>query len=397
MRIIIISQYYYPEIGAASNRWTDYSRLLSRMGHEIIVICGIPNYPYGSIYKEYNKQKNKNDDFGVTVINTWLYISKKKNFLNRILSYATFMLSAIWTGLKLDKPDIYIVSSPPLFVGLSGVALSKIKNSPLLFDIRDLWPESAISLGEIKTNINKKIGYFIQKIIYKNSNAFIVAVPNFKTHLKNNKNSKNKIVLQLLNGVSDRSISKYKPLKKDNDKVTMIYAGTIGLAQDLEIIINAFSYLNKNIYIKIIGDGVNKNSIAKLADGNDRIQILNSMKKDDLIEEYIKSDIGIVTLRNLPIFKDALPSKTFEYMALGLAVLCIADGYLEKIINKYECGICSKPGDLEMLLEKINSINIDTCKKMGRNGQEYVKNHMNKNLLIREFDSDLESVINNYK
>ena len=397
MRIIIVSQYYYPEIGAASNRWTDYSRLLSSMGHEVIVICGIPNYPYGRIYKEFNKQKYRNDNFGVTIINTWLYICKKKNFLNRILSYTTFMLSAIWVGMKLNKPDVYIVSSPPLFVGLSGVILSKIKKSPLLFDIRDLWPESAISLGEIRMNINKKIGFFIQRIIYKHSNAFIVAVPSFKTHLKNNKNSKDKIILPLLNGVSKKIIYKNKSFKSKNDKIRMIYAGTIGLAQDLDIIINASNYLNKNIYIKIIGDGVKRDSIAKLANGNERIQILNSMKKDELIEEYIKADIGIVTLKDIEIFKDALPSKTFEYMAFGLAVLCIADGYLEKIINKYECGICSKPGDVEMLSQKINSINIDGWIEMGKNGQNYVKNHMNKNLLVRQFESKLDSFINNYK
>ena len=211
------------------------------------------------------------------------------------------MISAIIKSIRLPKPDVYIASSPSLFTGLGGVIISKLYGKPLILDIRDIWPESAIELGELTLTFSKNIGFILQRMIYSNSNAFLVAVPGFSKHLLSKNYLSGKKIIPLLNGVSDEFINKGEIVSKlFSDTINLIYAGNIGLAQDFETIIQAAKLLGNKYNFIIIGDGILKKKVLKsINDLNiENVIIKNPMTKKELMNEYAKAHIGIVSLKN---------------------------------------------------------------------------------------------------
>ncbi len=398
MKIQILTQYYYPEIGAAATRWTDYSQLLAEMGHEVTIICQKPNYPNIHLFTE--KRFNNIEDqktISLKICRTWVWINDRNSFMKRIIYFNSFMISAIIKSIRLQKPDVYIASSPSLFSGFAGVMISKLNKRPLILDIRDIWPESAIELGELRSSISKNIGYALQKFIYNNSNAFLVAVPGFSKHLSNNSHSKNKIVIPLLNGVDDEFIKMGEAISKPClDSINLIYAGNIGLAQDFVTIIKAAKILGNKYKFIIIGDGILKGEVLKLIKNIDveNVIVKQPLNKKDLINEYLKSHIGIVSLKNKDIFKNAIPSKTFEYMSCGLAVICTIKGEIENIIIESEGGICIEPGNPKNFANTVKNLTDEKIDSMGKNGKIFVKTKMRKSDLIKDAVYEIESIIN---
>ena len=397
MKITILSQYYFPEIGAAANRWTDYSKLLAEMGNDVTVICEKPNYPLGRVYEGYeNKKSEIIVQSQLRIIRTWVIINKRNNNIKRILYFVSFMFSSLLSGLKLSKPDVLIASSPPLFVGITGWVLSKYYKIPLVTDIRDLWPESAIVLNELTSPIGKQIGYIMQNTVYKNTSLFLTAVPGFKKFLMKNIYAKNKPMLPLLNGIGEDLIQHCKNEKIiDYKHINIIYAGNIGLAQNLKIILETARKLDDNFQFKIIGDGVNKEYLVSLAKyyGLTNVQFKNSLSTIDLINEYQQAHIGIVCLHDNALFRNAIPSKTFEYMAFGLAVFCLVKGEIEKIIYESQAGKCCNPENENDLVEKIKNITKNELKLMGQAGKKYVVKNLRKSELIKSVVSKIEVIL----
>jgi len=397
LKITILSQYYFPEIGAAANRWTDYSKLLAEMGNDVTVICEKPNYPLGRVYEGYeNKKSEIIVQSQLRIIRTWVIINKRNNNIKRILYFVSFMFSSLLSGLKLSKPDVLIASSPPLFVGITGWVLSKYYKIPLVTDIRDLWPESAIVLNELTSPIGKQIGYIMQNTVYKNTSLFLTAVPGFKKFLMKNIYAKNKPMLPLLNGIGEDLIQHCKNEKIiDYKHINIIYAGNIGLAQNLKIILETARKLDDNFQFKIVGDGVNKEYLVSLAKyyGLTNVQFKNSLSTIDLINEYQQAHIGIVCLHDNALFRNAIPSKTFEYMAFGLAVFCLVKGEIEKIIYESQAGKCCNPENENDLVEKIKNITKNELKLMGQAGKKYVVKNLRKSELIKSVVSKIEVIL----
>jgi hypothetical protein len=151
MKILTICQYYYPERCAPAARLQETSRELVNLGHEVTVITGFPNYPSGVINPEYRGKKFMVEWIdGVRVIRTYVYATPNKGTIKRILNYSSFMLSAMFGAIKSGKVDVVYASSPPLSVGITGVFAKLIKRAPLVFEVRDLWPESPVALGVVK-------------------------------------------------------------------------------------------------------------------------------------------------------------------------------------------------------------------------------------------------------
>ena len=397
MKIQILTQYYSPEIGAAATRWTDYSRLIAEMGHEVTVICQKPNYPNINLF---DKQRINNYEtykgLSLRIYRVWVWINDRDSFLKRIIYFNSFMITAIIKSIRLPRPDVYIASSPSLFTGLGGVIISKLYGKPLILDIRDIWPESAIELGELTSTFSKNIGFILQKMIYSKSNAFLVAVPGFSKHLSSKNYSSGKKIIPLLNGVGDEFINKGEIVSNYfSDTINLIYAGNIGLAQDFETIIKAAKLLGNKYNFIIIGDGIFKKKVLKsINDLNiQNVIIKNPMTKKELINEYAKAHIGIVSLKDKNIFRNAIPSKTWEYMSCGLAVVCTIKGDIENLINESKGGICIEPENAEVFANTIKNLTWEKIDTMGECGKIYVKSKLRKSNLIINVINEIESTI----
>ncbi|MBL7136972.1 MAG: glycosyltransferase family 4 protein [Candidatus Marinimicrobia bacterium] len=402
MKILIISQYHLPEMGAAAIRWSDYARILSDKGHQVTVICEIPNYPNGVIPMEYRKKRyviEKNTTNSYTIIRVPVWANSRKTTFQRLGFYLSFMIVASSVAIRLPRFDFAIVSTPPLFVGIVGIFLQKSKRTPIIIDLRDLWPESAIVLGELKSRILVSFGRWLEKKVYKIANRFFLAVPGFRGYLRNNFSFMcDKPTHDLLNGVSEefiRCVDKYRSVV--TEEFTVLYSGNIGLAQGLETVLEAaYRLKNKPIYFKIIGDGTQRLELEKMSREMklNNIQFIDPQHREDLIHSIQSSSICLVPLVDSLLFRNAIPSKLFEYMACNKPVIVGISGEVESIIEESNGGICVNPQDSDALANTILDYyeNDSITKKVGQSGGAYVRKFFIKEELL---DSALKEIGDN--
>tara|TARA_B100000686_G_scaffold337364_1_gene408390 strand:+ start:189 stop:1397 length:1209 start_codon:yes stop_codon:yes gene_type:complete len=401
--VLLITQYYYPEIGAAASRWGDYSKILINQGHKVTVLCENPNYPHGKYYNGYNNTWSKKEIINpnLTIIRSYAGANNRKTIFKKIIHYLTFMISGIINVTKIKDYDLVIVSSPPLFTGIIGVYLQKYKSIPFWLDIRDLWPDSAIALNQINKNLLYYLGKKIESIIYNSARGFIFPIPGFKKYLnKQFELEKFKPKFLLINGVSKKFISLAKGMDvKPDERFTVLYSGNVGLAQGIETIVEAAKLLDKYpIDFRLIGDGVQKEKIQDLIIRKKIKNIIfhNYMNRAELIKWIKKASVCVVPLKNHSLFYNALPSKMFEYMACQRPIIIGIKGEAEKMVNNSKSGIIVEPENANLLSKAIINYyqNKNKCKKHGVNGMIYVTKNLRKEDLIFKLMNSIQKVEN---
>ncbi len=402
MKILLLTEYFPPEIGAGSTRAYEHSSQWVKSGHDVTVITGFPDYPDGIIPQKYKGYKFLIEDIGgIRVIRTYTFPAPNKGFFRRILSFISFMISSVVQGtVASNNQEILIATSPPFLVGVSGYIISKFKNIPFIFEVRDLWPESAIQLGELK---NKFVIKFLQKIeLYLYHSAkLIVPVAESTINVLLKKGIEEKKIAVIKNGVDLETIPRQISNKSVNtNKIVVTYIGTIGLSHALDKVVESAELLKNedSILFEIIGEGAEKenlnNLIGKL--GLNNIKLINKIEREQLTEYYSKADILLVTLRKLDIFRKVIPSKIFEIMAFGKPVLISVDGEARFIVEKARAGLFVQPENPEDLRDKILYLknHPDLLKEFGKNGRIFVEENFDRSKLAQKYELLLSSIIN---
>ncbi len=284
--------------------------------------------------------------------------------------------------------DLLVASSPPLFVGIAGTVISK-KSIPMILDLRDIWPESAKALGEIKSPIILFIARWFEKKIYKHTKGCFLAVPGFSKYLfKRFPFMKDKIITNLMNGVSDSFI---KEVASNNTGIhkefIVLYSGNIGLAQGLETVIKTAQILKKYpIVFQIIGDGVERSKMERLKKefGLINVVFIDPIPRKKLILFIKSASICLVPLKNNPLFLNAIPSKLLEYMSCGKPVLVGIKGEVEELVNKSNAGMCIEPQDEHKLAEGVLTYfnDVQLRKQHSFNRADYIRNNFMKEKLF---------------
>ena len=393
MHVFIITQYFPPEIGAAATRWGDYTDIMVKQGHRVTVLCEIPNYPQGIYSPGYKRQWVKREYISpnLTIIRSFTWATNRRSVIKKLGNYLIFMLSGLINALKIKNYDILIISSPPLFAGVIGAIIAKIKSIHFFLDIRDLWPESVKSLGEIKSRVFISLGRKLESFIYKSTTGFILTVPGFKQYFKEHHPSQiKKSMVELINGVSHTFIE----LAQQNDRIpdkkfTVLYSGNMGLAQGLETVIQAANILQKYpINFLFVGNGVKQQSLEEKSKQMDldNVSFLPSQKKERLIQIIKKASVCLVPLKNEPLFRHAIPSKLFEYMACGRPVIVSIEGEVEKIIKRANSGLMAIPEDADSIAKQILYYynNRQKIEEHGQNGVIYVTENVRKETLLSD-------------
>lgn len=403
MHVLLITQYFPPEIGAAATRWGDYVQILIKKGHRVTVLCEMPNYPLGTYFPGYKRQWVKQEKVSpnLTIIRSFAWANNRNSAIKKLGHYLVFMFSGLLTAFRLKNYHVLIVSSPPLFVGVIGAIISKIKSIYFFLDIRDLWPESVMALGEVRSKWVFNMGKKLESFIYKSTNGYILTVPGFQKHFTNHYPEQlNKPMINLINGVSNT----FFDLAKKYDRIpgkrfAVLYSGNMGLAQGLESVIKAADILQKYpIDFKFVGSGVKQKALKTKADklGLKNVVFLPVQKKEELIKLIKKASVCLVPLKNNPLFKKAIPSKMFEYMACGRPVIVSISGEVTEIIKKAKSGLISSPEDANSIADSILYYYNNRGKiiEQGRNGVMYVKENVRKEVLISHVMKKMQNAIN---
>ncbi len=401
-----MSQYYPPEMGAPASRVSELAKYWSKMGQKVTVITGMPNHPDGIVHPTYKWEYFKEEKtLGVHVLRVFLYATANKGVIKRIISFLSFMTTSLILGLLKSHTDIVIATSPQLFVGLSGLIIAKMKKKPFVFEIRDIWPQSAVELGVIKNKQVIRAMEMLENILYSKANMIIVAVKGMKKILVSRGVNGNKIHY-IPNGIDEERFNTEKKefiLGKKvelKDKLIIGYIGTIGLAHGLQIIPEAAAKIrNSNVHFIIIGDGAEKDKLLQTIKAYNlkNVSFLGVMPREYIPSILGEIDLGFIHLKYIPFFKNAaLPSKLFEIMAAGKPVLAGISGTVSDFIKENDIGYVFKQDDPDSLVNAIENIlkeNKDILKKKGEKGKYIAIRDFNRKELAEKYIAYLNNCL----
>jgi colanic acid biosynthesis glycosyl transferase WcaI len=404
MRIIYLSQYFPPEAGATQTRAYEMAKTWVRLGHKVTILTEFPNHPAGIIPAEYRgKFYERSNLDGIEVIRVWVKASPVKNFRNRMVFYLTYMINAIIAGVFLarGKYDLIYASSPPLFVGATALVLLFIKRTPLAFEVRDLWPESAVALGELSNQSVISLATRLEEICYRKAMQVVVVTRGIYDRLFQRGVPKDKLCL-VPNGANVEMFN-FTPAGRERirrelgleNKFIAIYAGIHGLAQGLETVFDAALQLqtNHDIHILLIGDGPKKSELLSLASQYNLPNLtMMAEKPREQIPDYLSAaDISLIPLKKAEIFKGALPSKIFDAWACERPVLLSIDGEARQLVESVGGGIFIPPEDAQKMAETLIRLKDSPSERetMGKRGLAYTRQNHSRAALAEELISHL--------
>ena len=360
MNILVLSQYYPPDLGAVSFRMEAIVKELRANGHKVYVLAATPNR-----YKDYkinDENIAKPDEIRIEMK------SNSKSIFSRIKGFFEFYIKSIKQKkyYKDKEIDLVISTTPYVLEGLAGQKIAKYLNAKHLLDVRDLWPDTPIALGKIK---KKGIIAFALKIVekklYKKTDHIIITSPGYKQHIKSI--VKNKPIDIILNGIDEDfevDFNEYgtkNNIKKSSNVKTILYAGNIGIAQNLTTLIKAANKLKKdNIRFQLIGSGTQLNEIKDMICHYklENIDIIPPVKREELFKYYCSADILYLQLFSSEYFNKVVPSKIFEYLLIPKPIIYGLDGVSAEILNKYDETYYVVPDDSDDLVKIIKQIDV---------------------------------------
>ena len=385
MKILFLTDNFYPEVNAPSKRTLEHSKQWINLGHDVTVITGVPNFPKGKVFDGYKNKIYQSEIIEkIEVKRVWTFISANKGFLLRIIDYLSYMFSSMICGMAIKKHDVVIATSPQFFSLISGYIISVIKRTPLVIELRDLWPESIVTVGVLRKD--SIIIFLLQKIslfVYKKSKLIICVTNSFKKDLVKMGVNKDKIKV-VENGFdlsktvkTTKNISELEEkfnLKKENFIISFI--GTIGMAHGLRIILKAAKKLDDVIFL-IVGEGAEKSDLILKAKENkvNNVIFVDNLGWQDIVDINQLIDCHLIHLIRNPEFEKVIPSKIFESMALSKPIIMGVEGEARQITNSAECSINITPESHEELIQVVNQIKYDneTLNEMGTNGNKFLK------------------------
>ena len=400
MRLLFLSQYYPPEIGAASNRIGYFARYLAKAGHNVTVLTSAPNYPEGKLYPGYQNRFTKKEENGVTVVRTRILLTPKKNMLTRLAHYLSFIVASFIARPKIQKPDMIIATSPPIFTGLLGVIFKKLWKAPLVLDVRDLWPQSVESVGAVR---NRGLLAQTQRLanwMYKNATHITATSKGIQKHLPKSVQQKISIMpngaeLDLFqHGESGARITKMFSL---HGKFVALYTGNLGLAQATEVLVEAAELLKArhDIMLLIVGSGVLLPELEQQARAKNLSNIIftGARPRDEMPEYIAASDVCIIPYKVSDTFRNTLPSKMFDYMAGGKPVVINLNGEASELIAEADCGMTIEENSAKALAESILYLKNQPAKagKFGNNGRKFVEKKYTREAVAADLQRLLET------
>ena len=348
----------------------------------------------------------------LTVIRSHVSEAYNVSFVGRLWAYFSFVFSCLYTGLfkAKGKFDVIIVTSPPLFVGITGYLLSVLKRIPLVFEIRDLWPESAIDTGVLKNKLIIRLAYAFEAFVYRKSKLINVLTPAFMdTLIHKKKVPATKVVL--IPNAADFALSEellynfdVSAFRKEHgleNRFVITYVGAHGVANHLIQAVETAELLHQRrpeVLFLMIGEGMEKAMLKKEAEKRgitNSIRFIDSVPKKEVFKYILASDAGASILKKVDTFKTVYSNKTFDYMSCKKPIFMLIDGVSRELVEAAKCGLYVEPENPQAFAEVIENYTSKKLelKQMGENGYAYAHLHFDRQVLAEKYISNIENVI----
>jgi len=370
VRLAYLSHYFPPESNAPAARVHELSRALVRLGHEVHVVTGQPSHPRGVIYPGYRAAEYRRDELdGIHVHRVPTFPAANRGVLVRGLGYAAMPTAQVlYAARKLPPIDLVLATSPQIFTGLAGLALARLRRLPFVLEVRDLWPESIVSVGALPPR-HPAIRALerLEHRLYRGAAGIVSVTDSFVDHF-------------VAHGVDPARIAVIKngadldlfdpetppaPLRANlgiaPDALLVLFCGTIGMAHDVGLLARAAAIapVDLDAHFVVVGDGAGRAElaaeIAALGVG-ERVHLLPAVPRREVPGLLAAADISAVVLRDSPTFAGVLPSKLFEAMAMRTPILLGVRGEARALVEAAHAGLAFTPGDPAALLACLRAL-----------------------------------------
>ena len=354
--ILIITSYFPPEIGAASNRMHHLAMGLQTLDYKVSVITPMPNYPTGNIFPQYKgKFKHKSIENNITIYRLWLYASNSKNKFLRLFAMFSYSFSLIWFFMWHQIPETVIVQSPPLLVAFTNMFFLRSKKRKLILNVSDLWPTAGFELGVFKKNLSYNLLQKIERFNYRNADIVLGQSEEIISHITLLYPDTETCLYRNFPNFESPEISD-KPIS--DQKIKFVYAGLLGVAQGIYSLCEHLDFSRMEFHI--YGSGAEQIKIEAFIAKNPELPIRyhGEVNRNQLHKELLKYDVAIIPL--LHRIYGSVPSKIFEYARLGIPIVYFGGGEGENLIRTHALGWIAEAGNYQSLNQVIATIDVQT-------------------------------------
>lgn len=407
MRILYLHQFAFGSDVPGFTRPIEIMGQLVKRGHEAMMISGIFSHITRQRVHQYrNKFIYRTEKIeGVTIYRVASFFSLTSS-LRKLVHHSVFMVLAILRGLLIGRPEVVIASSPPPFVAIAGYVLSRLKKTPFVLEIRDLWPEDLIQEGLLEKGHIAHLIEMIMGFLYRHADLIITltagikdgiirrGIPPERVTVVTNSVGVDKFIQPLDNALFRRE------LRISDEEFVVIYAGNHGSSNALDTLIEAANILKnqlEKITFLFVGDGEEKTNLRQMANRNNLKKVIfaQPQPKERMPQVFAAADISIVPLKNIPIFNGALPNKMFDSMASGKPVIMAGGEEARVLIETANAGLWVEPENPKALAEAIINLyhNQPEARQMGLNGQQFVIKYYSHEKLAQRLEKELLRVV----
>ncbi|HEY0136852.1 MAG TPA: glycosyltransferase family 4 protein [Nannocystis sp.] len=359
MRLAYLSHYFPPETNAPAARVHELSRALVRLGHEVHVVTGQPNHPRGVVFPGYRAAEYRREVVdGIVVHRVPTFPAANRGVLLRGLGYAAVPTAQVALGLlKIPRVDLVLATSPQIFTGVAGLALARLRRVPFVLEVRDLWPESIVSVGALPAR--HPVIRALERVehhLYRSAAGIVSVTDSFVEHFVAHGVARSRIAV-VKNGADLDLFDPDTPptplrarLGIPTDALLVMFCGTIGMAHDVGLLARAAAIVPDDlpVHFVIVGDGAGREAlaaeIAALGVG-DRVHLLPAVPRSAVPGLLAAADLSAIVLRDSPTFAGVLPSKIFEAMAMRVPILLGVRGEARALVERAGAGLPFEPGD----------------------------------------------------
>lgn len=405
MRILFFCQYFTPEMGAPAARTHEHARRWVERGHEVTVLCGLPNHPDGIVPPKYRGSWLYREEIdGIQVLRCWFFIAPNTGVFKRCLSFLSFMFSSVFFGIVATGPcDVVIGTTPQMLCALGGYLVSLVKRRPFVLEVRDLWPKHIIDLGTITNPLIIRGLQWLEMFLYRRSRAVVAVAEASRKHIEERGIPAEKLNT-ITNGIDETF---FVPRQKNgirgehgwSEKFVVLYIGTHGLSQGLETILDTAALLLEapRYHFVFVGSGAEWESLREHAASRGLVntEFLPYQQKAAMPAFYAAADVCLVPLKKRDIFRYNIPSKMFEIMACARPIILGATGQSQTLLEEAGAGIAVEPENPEAYRDAIVRLaeHSEECAAYGERGRAHVVAHYTRNSKADAFLECLQTAL----
>jgi glycosyltransferase involved in cell wall biosynthesis len=404
MKILLINQSFVPPDEPGHTRHFEMAQYLRGCGHEMVIVASDSNYQTGLRTVKRKGLFVEQTVEGVRVLRAYSAQTLHRSYFWRAISFVSFMFSSAWAALRVRDVDLIMGTTPPIFQAVSAWFVAFLRRKPFLLEVRDLWPEFAISMGVIKNPLVITLAHGLERFLYARATHILVNSPAYKTYLAGKGVPESKITfipygtdIHMFNpGVDGSSVRDKLGLR---DKFLVLYAGAMGQAHDLYTVLRAARRLNDQPHIRFVFFGAGKER-TKLEAEAQRLELKNVLfagicPKNEMPLVIAAADVCLAILQNLEMFRTTYPNKVFDYMASARPTVLVIDGVVRQVIEASNGGVFVQPGNDELLAETVLALSRDPegVKRMGGSARAYLVKHLDRRDRLAETLQLLEKLL----